>query len=208
MELGEPWKLLIGIKLWHSWEALKVWSFSISFPVAASLVSSAAPHACLKLCKIPWRRFAKVLLIGWLIALGSLVTILTVKNFFAVVLFLWTSHRLLVFSLLSKVKFWGLIFQSGPGNWASTFWKTAPVKLEKVKLLPFCHRIIWPDWTAGGGWTYSFYLFYRKRSGIVLFWTFGGFFRNNQMDFSLPISGSRWNSNRKRYSIQITAFVF
>ena len=67
------------------------------------------------------------------------------------------------FSFSQKVKFWGLIFQSGPGNRQSTFWKTTAIKSEKVKLLPFCHRTLWPNWSASGNWTNSFYLIHRKR---------------------------------------------
>lgn len=66
-----------------------------------------------------------------------------------------------------KVKFWGLIFQSGPGNWKSTFWKTAAIKLEKVKLLPLCHCSLWPDWTARGNWENSLYFFHRKRPSMT-----------------------------------------
>ena len=63
-----------------------------------------------------------------------------------------------------KVKFWGLIFQSGPRNRESTFWKTAAVKSEKVKFLPFCHRTLRSDWSTRRNWTNSFYFLHRKRS--------------------------------------------
>ena len=63
-----------------------------------------------------------------------------------------------------KVKFWGLIFQSGPRNRESTFWKTAAVKSEKVKFLPFCHCTLRSDWSTRRNWTNCFYFLHRKRS--------------------------------------------
>ena len=72
-----------------------------------------------------------------------------------------------VFFFLKKVKFWGLIFQSGPRNRQSTFWKTTPVKFEKIQLLPLCYRSLRPNWTASGDRTNSFYFIHWKGPGKV-----------------------------------------
>ena len=70
---------------------------------------------------------------------------------------------------LQKVKFWGLIFQSGPRNRQSSFWKTATVKSEKVKLLPLCHRTLRQNWTTRGNWADGIHFLHRKRSSMFLF---------------------------------------
>lgn len=123
----------------------EVWVWNIAWKLGISFSSW-------EVLVIPWRDFAKVLLIGWLIA-----WVCGDKN----------SHEFFSFRL-SKVKFWGLIFQSGPGNWESTFWKTAAVKFEKVKLLPLCHRTLWSNWTAHRSWKNGFYILHWKRSGKYL----------------------------------------
>ena len=76
--------------------------------------------------------------------------------------------RALCLFFLKKVKFWGLIFQSGPRNRQSTFWKTTPVKFEKIQLLPLCYRSLRPNWTASGDRTNSFYFIHWKGPGKVL----------------------------------------
>ena len=92
----------------------------------------------------------------------------SVVNWMTDCLSVWWQKFTWIFFRLSKVKFWGLIFQSGPGNWESTFWKTAAVKFEKVKLLPLCHRTLWSNWTAHRSWKNGFYILHWKRSGKYL----------------------------------------
>ena len=97
------------------------------------------------------------------------------------------------FFLSQKVKFWGLIFQSGPRNRESTFWKTTSVKPEKVKFLPFCHRPLRSNWTASGNRTNSVYLLHRKRSSKGNFFCRNNVFKNWIWTF-LPTSLSFINN--------------
>ena len=106
------------------------------------------------------------------------------------------------FFFSQKVKFWGLIFQSGPGNWQSTFWETAAIKFEKIQLLPLCYCTLWPNWPACGNWENSLYLIYWKRPGTYdslvyifnsnwLFWFFefrGSMVQEQVMVFNIGYS--------------------
>ena len=90
------------------------------------------------------------------------------KNVWPQKFYLWTSHVpffFFYFFFFQKVKFWGLIFQSGPRSWSRSFRKTTTLKFKKIQFLPFCHCALWSNRATCWNRTNSVYLIHRKRPG-------------------------------------------